>query len=127
MTAHFVHESEDGDYAVVGVFFDSGDNPENPGEASLLIGTLWDVKDDPSATVNENLHSLIDPTSGFYHYSGSFTTPPCTEGVLWFVQARPVSVTRQLIEDMIEHLGGHPGTARPTQPINGREIGYNVK
>ena len=63
----------------------------------------------------------------FYHYSGSFTTPPCTEGVLWFVQARPVSVTRQLIEDMIEHLGGHPGTARPTQPINGREIEYNVK
>ena len=29
--------------------------------------------------------AILPPTTGYFHYKGSLTTPPCSEGVHWFI------------------------------------------
>ena len=71
--------------------------------------------------------------AGFYHYNGSFTTPPCTENVEYLVMDSPVQVRwhlsiptvpvsllrfLQMTADQLKHLRdkvGYPGSARPVQ------------
>lgn len=46
------------------------------------------VPDDVSFAVD----SLFPANKMYYSYSGSLTTPPCTEGITWIVLAQPVKV-----------------------------------
>jgi len=59
-------------------------------------------------------------TGGFYHYQGSFTTPPCTEGVHWYVLQRPALITGDMIRHFHEVLAVE--NSRPIQKGNDREI-----
>jgi carbonic anhydrase len=63
---------------------------------------------------------LLPAGRDYYRYNGSLTTPPCTEGVRWFVMKEPVFASRALIGKLARALG-HP-TNRPTQPINARPL-----
>jgi carbonic anhydrase len=52
-------------------------------------------------------------------FTGSLTTPPCTEGVSWYMLKNPMEVS----PDQIARLGRlYPMNARPTQPRNDRDI-----
>ena len=55
----------------------------------------------------------------FYHYSGSLTTPPCTEGVEWFVHTSLLHISRSQLSAYTRLF---PGSNRPVQPLNGREV-----
>ena len=76
------------------------------------------------------LDSLFPSTKAYWHYSGSLTTPPCSEGVEWYVfrDASPISI--ESLQRYTSSMHGiHPnfaeeGNARPPQPINGRTIYY---
>jgi carbonic anhydrase len=50
---------------------------------------------------------------------GSLTTPPCTEGVRWFVLKSPVTMSHAQIAAFAKV---YPANARPVQPINKREV-----
>jgi hypothetical protein len=77
-----------------------------------------------------NLGGFLDSVdvSEFYNYDGSFTTPPCTEGINWFVvkdvqtisQAQLNSFTR-LWAGNVTHAGGK-GTNRVVQPLGSRTL-----
>jgi carbonic anhydrase len=54
-----------------------------------------------------------------YYYTGSLTTPPCTEGVRWVVLRNPISIDQQQLEQYRAVLGRND---RPTQPLNGRLV-----
>jgi carbonic anhydrase len=123
MVVHLVHQTKDGKLGVIAVFLDPG--KENP-----LIKTLWSnlpqTKDNENVVANVNINALelLPQNKGYYTYSGSLTTPPCTEDVTWFVLMNPVQVSA----DQIARFGRlYPMNARPVQPINDRDIMGTVR
>ena len=116
MVAHFVHKSEEGNLAVIGVLINEG--KENP-----LLKTLWKhapPKEGPEVKVQDvkiDPKSLIPLKLNFYSYEGSLTTPPCTEGVRFFILKTPASLSKEQVEQFPFKLN-----ARPVQPQNGRKI-----
>lgn len=92
---HLVHQNEVGQLAVVGVLLDTGaENAAfNPVWNNLPArkGTEKEVEEQVNA---KDFLPLIQTT---YRYSGSLTTPPCTEGVNWYVMTTPVELSEQQI------------------------------
>jgi carbonic anhydrase len=119
MEMHLVHKSEDGQVAVVGVMIRAG--AEN-----LAFAPIWDRLPTPAnkerrATATIDAASLLPKDHGHYRYLGSFTTPPCTEGVLWLVLRTPVELSRAQIDQFRAVIEGNN---RPVQPRNQRAIEY---
>jgi len=52
-----------------------------------------------------------------YGYTGSLTTPPCSQGVAWFVLETAIKVGLEEIE-AFKKLYDH--NFRPVNPLNGR-------
>lgn len=119
MEAHFVHKSAAGDLAVIGVMLTSG--AENPAYAALLQNLPQSAGD--SATVagaSLDAGQMLPARRGYYRYAGSLTTPPCTEGVKWFVMADPVELSDAQIAAF---TALYPANERPLQALNGRAFG----
>lgn len=118
MVAHFVHKDAAGKLAVLGVMFEEG---TANAELTKLIGAA------PRTQTPEGKYTVtqIDPTAllphdlRVYRYTGSLTTPPCTEGVNWHVALKPVTASKEQIAALHSILGNN---ARPIQPLNGRQI-----
>ncbi|EDX72262.1 Eukaryotic-type carbonic anhydrase, putative [Coleofasciculus chthonoplastes PCC 7420] len=117
MEAHLVHKSQDGQLAVIGVFLKEGQY--NP-----FIETLWaNIPTQKGERivrgVTVNASALPPKDKSFYHYTGSLTTPPCTEGVNWYVLKQPIEISSQ---QLAKFQSVYSGNARPVQPLNKRVI-----
>ncbi|MDN0074210.1 carbonic anhydrase family protein [Crenobacter sp. SG2303] len=117
LVAHLVHKNAKNELAVVAVLFELG--RDNPALAPLLAT----LPDQPGTS--RPLSAPFDPAAllpakrDYYAYTGSLTTPPCSEGVRWRVLKQPVELSeRQLAA--LQRL--YPMNARPVQPLNGRTI-----
>jgi carbonic anhydrase len=118
MVAHLVHKNAEGKLAVVAVLIDKGG-------ASELVGTLW--KNIPKEKEKEaaidgvtiDVTQLLPENKDYYTFQGSLTTPPCSEGVTWFVLKAPVKIADGEIAAFAKV---YPLNARPVQPLNGRKI-----
>jgi carbonic anhydrase len=118
MEAHLVHADKDGHLAVVAVMFEEG--AEN-----TSLTTLWAAmpRQADSAThlpAKASAEGLLPPHRGYYRFTGSLTTPPCTEEVTWLVMKEPVKASHEQIAKFAKVLG-HPNN-RPIQPLNARLI-----
>jgi carbonic anhydrase len=67
-----------------------------------------------------NFGNLIPGNRSYFLYEGSLTTPPCTEGVRWFVLERPITATRDQILRFSRFVPG--GNNRQIQRRNRRAI-----
>jgi len=116
MVAHFVHKSKEGKLAVIGVML-------NEGKDSAAVKTLWanlppkEGEEFLPAKVTFNPASMLPKDMGFYNYEGSLTTPPCTEGVQFYILKAPVDISKQQLAKFPFKLN-----ARPVQALNGRKI-----
>ena len=82
-------------------------------------------KGDSKPVTNFNLAELLPMNIQAYRYSGSLTTPPCTEGVSWFVMTEAKQMSSQQILAFQSVFGGSnfpDGTARPVRLLNARQI-----
>jgi carbonic anhydrase len=120
---HFVHESKDGDVAVVAVFVKGGaDNSaltEILGHLPEADHVAYDVPD-----VSINPADLLPSDQRYYTFDGSLTTPPCTEGLKWIVMPQPITASPAQILRIRQESGGT--NARPVQPMNDRALNYAV-
>ena len=127
---HFVHVHPDGDrFAVIGVFFDVGPE-ENPFIAQLGYESADNEENEIGALDVDAFLSGIN-TENYWHYDGSFTTPPCTEGVEWFVMKEVQSISQDQLDAFQSYGWGNAdyangeGNNRRTQPLYERTL-YNI-
>ncbi|KAI9122299.1 hypothetical protein K1719_006988 [Acacia pycnantha] len=63
----------------------------------------------------------------YFTYVGSLTVPPCTEGVLWIIDHKVRTVSREQVKLLREAVHDYAEkNARPLQPHNDREIALHV-
>jgi len=119
MEAHLVHADKDGNLAVIGVMFEDG-------KANSSIEEIWKLmpaeagKTNTAADVRVNVMNMLPKDKDYYRFNGSLTTPPCTEGVRWFVMKNHVSASKEQIEKYGHTM--HHDTNRPVQPVNARPV-----
>jgi carbonic anhydrase len=118
MVAHLVHKSKEGKLRVVAVLIKEG----NPNQ---LISTLWDNlpsekdKELDLDRIEVNAADLLPANHKYYTFAGSLTTPPCSEGVTWYVLETPISLSKAQID---KFAGIYPRDVRPVQPLDGRVV-----
>lgn len=122
MEMHLVHENKDGGIAVIAVLIQEGRENER-------FARFWDKlprkagSERKDGDITLNAAELLPGEKEFYEYTGSLTTPPCTEGVKWYVFEKPIELSASQIERFREIMNGNN---RPVQPLNGREIEEDV-
>ena len=105
---HIVHLHEvnaSSSFSVLGVMFEVGDE-DNEYIASLDFANAT-TEGNPLTNVNLGTFLAGLDMSKFWHYDGSFTTPPCTEGVKWWVLETPVKISQAQLTAFEEHGWGN--------------------
>ncbi|MFC8529304.1 carbonic anhydrase [Nocardia sp. NPDC057227] len=115
MELHLVHVAEDGALAVLGVLLAVGEQRSTFGPVLGELPPVGGVR----AAGPLDLREVLPGDLAQFRYTGSLTTPPCTEGVAWTVLRHPVPVGRDEVE---RYLTRFPHTNRPVQAINGRAV-----
>jgi carbonic anhydrase len=115
MVAHFVHKSLDGKLSVVAVLFKEG--KENPTLAPVFAGLPAEGK--PLVLASFDAAAILPAEHGYYQFTGSLTTPPCSDGVRWQVLKQPVELSKRQIAAFRKL---YPMNARPVQALNGRVV-----
>ncbi|MCG7585572.1 carbonic anhydrase [Photobacterium sp. OFAV2-7] len=117
LEAHFVHADEKGNLAVVAVMFQA--DPAYNKSLSSLLAEIPSKHDEIKLEAEIKPSQLLPSTEHYYRFSGSLTTPPCSEGVRWFVLQEPVPASSKRISMMHEVMGDNN---RPLQPLNARVV-----
>ncbi|CAG9464754.1 unnamed protein product [Pedinophyceae sp. YPF-701] len=134
MEVHFVHKSNAGKLAVVGVMMQTppiqggkvdGNNGSNPGfEKTLSMsprnGEVITGSMNPAQLLGRDASNM-----NLAMYGGSLTTPPCSEKVSWFVNTKPVTVSAGQVLAFQSYIGKGMDlglNSRPVTPLNGRTV-----
>ena len=114
---HLVHADTIGNLAVISVLFDEG---SDNAFLSKFIDNLPDTVDIPfNSSELVNVSDIFPENNGYYSYSGSLTTPPCSENVSWFVMKSSMEASILQITKLQAIIKNN---FRPVRPLNGREI-----
>ena len=134
---HFVHQRADGKIVVLGVFLD--DTGDETTEITKVLDTILgngsnlpsnvptippghkNATNTPVGQLNP-LALLPKGKTNIFTYAGSLTTPPCSEGVNWYVLAEPIQVSSQHLSELNTW---YPNGNRFTQNSNSRVIGIH--
>lgn len=122
MEVDMVYRGEDGKPAIVAVRLN-----QDRGDPNALLATLWaHLPRRPGTTekINDMVSAggLLPADHGYWTYLGSDVTPPCTEGVRWFVFEEDLSMSRSQMRDFTNLFKMN---TRPIQDAHGRKIEAN--
>lgn len=93
------------------------DNTEQP---NPWLETVLQAMRANSTTLDLNPAGIFPTDLTYYFYSGSESTPPCTEGWTWMILRQPIPVTLAQVRAIrnwqgVDHI-------RPLQPLYGRNV-----
>jgi carbonic anhydrase len=117
LEVHFVHSNERGELAVVATLHNEGLDPPRLAQHIGLIPS--DIGKPAPFKIRMSEVPMLSGDLNYYRYNGSLTTPPCSEGVRWYVLRTQATITRQR-RDIFNALIGDD--ARGPQPINARPV-----
>lgn len=119
---HFVHINDDGRIIVLATAIDVGDE-------NAIFQTVLDNTPHQEGEQNSNSGIQINPASllpaldhenlDFYTLAGSLTTPPCSEGVQWYLLPKIITISATQLEQL---KGFYTNNARSPQDLNGRSV-----
>jgi len=122
MEVDLVYRSDDGKIAIVAVRLN-----QDRGVANALLATLWEhlpAKPGTTAKITDMVSAggLLPSDRGYWTYIGSEVTPPCSEGVRWFVFEEDLSISRSQMRAFTDLFRMN---TRPVQDAHGRKIEAN--
>ena len=128
---HFVHMNSHGNLAVLGVFVEEAHTDVRNPALDAILALAPDEPGKTPITDNAVKAAALLPAkiiNDFWYYRGSLTTPPCTEGVKWFVAQNHIHASHEQILEL-QALVQHHGIPnyRPTQPLNDRVLNTSVQ
>jgi len=117
MSVQMLHKSADGKMAIVAILL-------NEGNANALLAELWPHLPKTAGTSDKMTESmspagLLPADRGYWTYQGSLTSPPCTEGVEWYVFQQPVQLSRDQLRSF---AAIYRVNSRLLQATKGRKI-----
>jgi len=117
LEAQFLHSDIKGNMAIVAVLFREG--RPNPGLEKVL--KQLPNESNKAVTLKSRLlaSEMMPSNQDYYRFSGSLTSPPCTEGIRWILIKTPMTASKEQI-DALAALTQHNN--RPLQALNGRLI-----
>lgn len=118
MEVDLVHRSDDGKLAIVAVRLN-----QDRGFPNALLASLFDHLPAAGKTAKitdmVSAGALLPADRGYWTYVGSEVTPPCTEGVQWFVFENDLSMSRTQLQSFTSLFRMN---TRPIQDAHGRRI-----
>ncbi len=122
LDVEMVYRSADGKMAIVAVRLTM-----DRGDPNAVLAQLWPHLP-KAAGATEKVSDEMNPGGflpadrGYWTYMGSLTTPPCTEGVRWFVFEDALSLSR---DQLRAYTAIFRVSSRPLQDTHGRRIEAN--
>ena len=118
MEMHLVHSNTLGQLAVVGVMI------EESGNNNSILDTIWEnipqeIETNKVENVTINVKDILPNNHSYYSYSGSLTTPPCSEDVSWNILTEPIELS---VDNINKFQNIYQVNARSIQPLNERII-----
>ncbi len=114
---HLVHKNDAGDLAVVGVLIEEG--AENKAFNDMWAHLPKHAGDKETLASEVNAEDLLPRDRSSFRYTGSLTTPPCSENVAWIVLKSPIQLSGAQIDALHAILNDNN---RPVQPVNARKV-----
>ena len=115
MEMHLVHQDETDHVLVIAVMMETD-------ATEPVLEKLWkwlpeQTKQEVSIPLELSLTDILPRNTHHYTYSGSLTTPPCTEGVQWIVLKKPIHITQQDVDQFVNIIGHNcPPRSAPPEP-----------
>ena len=119
MEAHFVHANQAGKLAVVGVLMKAG---ARNAEFAEIMSAAPGTEGKKTLAAPLNPAGLLPSDTKRFRYEGSLTTPPCSEGVRWFVFEQELSLSR---DQLRAFANLYKVNTRSAQDAHGRRIEAN--
>lgn len=119
MDVEMVNAGADGKTAIVAVRLTQDLDQPNATLAMLWAHLPTQPHTSQKVTAFVNPEGFLPADPGYWTYMGSLTTPPCTEGVRWFVLQQNVAASRDQVR-ALQRL--FRIASRPLQELHGRKI-----
>jgi carbonic anhydrase len=122
MEVDLLHKSADGKLAVIAVRL-----REDLDAPNAVLAALWPHLPKTAGATEKvaemvNAGGLLPADRGYWTYLGSLTTPPCTEGVRWFIFEQELSLSRDQLRAFAALFRMN---TRALQDTHGRRIEAN--
>lgn len=122
MDVELLHKSADGKMAIVEIRL-----AMDRGNPNAVLAMLWPHLPKTKGS-NEKISEMVNAAGflpadpGYWTYMGSLPTPPCSEGVRWFVYENEITLS---LDQLRAFTGLFRVNSRPLQDPHGRRIEAN--